>query len=482
MDYNVVMKKIRLTVLVACLVTVLALIFAVGLYIYIDYVNPQISAKVVSIFVLGMAVLFFITVNAVSLINKRNSEGMVVYDQEVRNDMVLNEKIIQTLSRKYNAVYYTDLLSGEVRFLQIGSRVSSAMADTYKEKHTLEYYAKAYAERLLAEKDREKFLKEVNTINLAEKMKNQEVYTFNYDATKDNKILHFQMKAMKVDGDPSKLVVGFEDVGYELEEAMNRNKLLSASLSQVATANQAKNLFLRNMSHEMRTPLNAILGYADIISKTAEATDTIKQDAETIIEQSNSLLKMIDDLLYVGKIHNGELTVHSSIKRLDVAAKGLYEDAQKIADDKGVPIVFLDRITSRDVICDFKMLKMAVMHVIENAIKYSDKGEIVRVLLREEECSEPDKILMILNVEDKGVGMDSEQLDKIFDPFEREKQLASQDMHNSGIGLMVTKAIIEMMHGTINITSEKGVGTTVEIRFILQKYVEKAKEDESEEN
>ena len=98
MDYNVVLKKIRLTVLIACLVTVLALIFAVGLYIYIDYVNPQISAKTVSYFVVGMAVLFFITVNAVSLINKRNSEGMCVYDQQIRSDMVLNEKIIQTLS------------------------------------------------------------------------------------------------------------------------------------------------------------------------------------------------------------------------------------------------------------------------------------------------------------------------------------------------------------------------------------------------
>ena len=73
MDYNVVLKKIRLTVLVACLVTVLALIFAVGLYIYIDYVNPQVSAKIISLFVVGMAVVFFITVNAVSLINKRNS-------------------------------------------------------------------------------------------------------------------------------------------------------------------------------------------------------------------------------------------------------------------------------------------------------------------------------------------------------------------------------------------------------------------------
>ena len=466
MDVLKKIKTIRLLRLLAPMLAGLAL--AYGLVVFVLSLNDGVSTTFLKWTVLGLALFTFAVVVLISMFTGKQARSLADYVIEVEKQYNSDDKIIRTLSKKYNAVYYADLDSGDVRFLEIGNRVASYMSEVYREKHNLEWYARAYADRILEGYQKEKFLGEVNCDNLKEKLRTREVYYFKYEAEKDGKTLYFQMEARRIDGDHTKAVVGFEDIGREIEETMTRNKLLTASLADASSASKVRDIFLQNMSHEMRTPLNSIVGYAHLIERDCD--DVLVKERTTVIRQeSDLLLNMIDNLLTASQVKNGKRELRSLPRDMNVAIREIKEDAKQYAKLKGIPIEFEEHFNSGTYCVDIKMLHSVVMAVIENAINYSDKGLPVRVIHEEEACKRDDAIAVKITVEDKGIGMDKETIAKAFEPFERERSTTESGIQGTGVGLTIAKAVIEMMGGSIDISSEKGVGTTVVIRAELEK-------------
>ena len=242
---------------------------------------------------------------------------------------------------------------------------------------------------------------------------------------------------------------------------------LKNALHTAEQANAAKSAFLSNMSHDIRTPLNAIIGYSDIAQKE-ETTPSERLDYLSKIEYSGQqLLELINDILEMSRIENGKMTMNESSCSLgQIAAdlKNLFEDQMKA---KGIRYtVSAEQITDDRVICDKLKLNRALYNLVSNALKFTPEGGDVSVLFRQE-SSEEGRATYQISVKDTGIGMSEEFAARVFEAFERERTSTVSGIQGTGLGMAITKSIVEAMNGEINVASVLGEGTEFTIRINL---------------
>jgi heptosyltransferase-2 len=251
------------------------------------------------------------------------------------------------------------------------------------------------------------------------------------------------------DGEPARMVGTLSDITslLELEEA-RRDRL------RAEAANQAKTEFVSKVSHELRTPMNAVLGFAQLLeSDTAEPLGSRqRRRVQLIRESSEHLLRMIDDLLDLTRIEAGHLRVHPAEVQLVDLVQGCAEMLEGPARDAGVRLVLPDPATPCQAWADADRLRQVLLNLMSNAVKYNRPGGTVTVLLQPRE----DRVL--IKVRDDGLGIATEALDQLFEPFNR---LGRQHgpIEGSGIGLAVTRGLVQGMGGQITVRSALGTGS-----------------------
>ena len=239
---------------------------------------------------------------------------------------------------------------------------------------------------------------------------------------------------------------------------------------QADVASESKSNFLANMSHEIRTPMNAIIGYSDLIVK--EVTTREGRDyAKAIRSSSNSLLHIINDILDFSKIEQGRLEIVEE----EYLTENLFAEIEDImsiqADKKGIRLVSSTQPTMPAILYGDKMrLRQIILNVVGNAIKFTEQGSVR--IVSEWEPDGPDHARLTVIVSDTGIGITPENMERIFHEFEHADVRRNITTSGTGLGLNISKALLEMMGGSINIESEYGVGTSV-IITISQKIVDK---------
>ena len=259
------------------------------------------------------------------------------------------------------------------------------------------------------------------------------------------------------------LIVVFKDIS---DRKRLQDSLIEAK--QIAEeASKTKSNFLANMSHELRTPLNGIIGMSYIALN--EATDLrLKNHLDKIHTSGNILLKIINDILDFSKIEAGKLDVESIEFNLDDMLKKLSDFIHLKAYEKELELViFKDQNTPIYVIGDPLRINQILLNLLSNAIKFTDHGEIeisVEALLLDEANSK-----LLFTIRDTGVGMTREEVDRIFNSFAQADSTIARRYGGTGLGLTITKQLVELMNGAISVQSEKGVGTTFTVALPLQK-------------
>ncbi len=266
------------------------------------------------------------------------------------------------------------------------------------------------------------------------------------------------------DGSPTTFVGLFMDIDDEkkMEERLEKQTIdLQDALAAAQHANRAKTTFLNNMSHDIRTPMNAIIGFTSLAATHIDNTEQVQDYLAKITTSSNHLLSLINDVLDMSRIESGKVKIEEKETSLPEIMHDLKTIVQADISSKQLEF-FIDTadVVNEHVLCDKLRLNQVLLNLLSNAMKFTKPGGIVSVRILQkgnaaEGCASYD-----FQVKDTGIGMSKEFLEHVFEPFEREQTSTVSGIQGTGLGMAITKNIVDMMGGTISADSEVGKGST----------------------
>ncbi len=245
---------------------------------------------------------------------------------------------------------------------------------------------------------------------------------------------------------------------------------LTRALQAADAANRAKTAFLNNMSHDIRTPMNAIIGYTALTTTHLDNRERAQDYLAKIAQASNHLLSLINDVLDMSRIESGKVSINERPENLAEILQGLRNIIQSDIHAKNMEL-FIDTVdvTDEEVYCDKLRLNQILLNLTSNAIKFTPSGGTVAIRVTQRPSRSPKRGLFEFQVSDTGIGMSPEFASTVFDPFTREQTSTVSGIQGTGLGMAITKNIVDMMGGTIRVESERGKGTIftvdLELRF-----------------
>ena len=263
------------------------------------------------------------------------------------------------------------------------------------------------------------------------------------------------------------MLVGIVSVGllilfvFDLTVMLYFNQKLHAAAREAAFANQAKTDFLSTMSHDIRTPMNAIIGLTTIAKKNLDDTESVRENLQKITLASNHLLTLINDILDISKVESGKLILSPQTFSIVEAVENLVNISQPMIKEKNIEFHFrISRMEKEYLYVDQLRLNQIYINILSNAIKYTEPGGHVSVDMREDESKKPGCVQLTYIVSDSGIGMSPEYMANMYQPFSRQTDSRVNSIQGTGLGLAITKQMVDLMNGTINCQSEPGKGTT----------------------
>jgi len=263
------------------------------------------------------------------------------------------------------------------------------------------------------------------------------------------------------------MLIGVVSVGllilflFDLLSILHLNKRLQIAASEAESANKAKTDFLSTMSHDIRTPMNAIIGLTTIAEKNLGDVDSTGESLRKISLASNHLLTLINDILDISKVESGKLKLSPLTFSLEETVENLVTVSQPMIKEKNIEFSFnINKIEKEYLYTDQLRLNQIYINILSNAIKYTEPGGCVSVDLHQEKSDKPGYIRLIYIVADTGIGMSPEFMANMYQPFSRQIDSRVNSIQGTGLGLAITKQMVELLDGTIECQSEPGKGTT----------------------
>ncbi len=271
-------------------------------------------------------------------------------------------------------------------------------------------------------------------------------------------------------GDIMVLVVT-KDVTKQVQKQREQTRALQDALMQAQHANRAKTTFLSNMSHDIRTPMNAIIGFATIAVSHINNKDQVQDCLQKVLSSSNHLLSLINDILDMSRIESGKVQIKEQECNISELMHNLVNIIQPQVKAKQLEL-FIDtfEVVNEEVIADALKLNQVFINLLSNAVKYTPAGGTISFRIMQKTTFRHGYGDYTFIIKDTGIGMSSDFVKHIFEPFEREASTTQTGIQGTGLGMAITKNIVEMMNGVISVESEIGKGSvfTVELSLKLQ--------------
>lgn len=275
----------------------------------------------------------------------------------------------------------------------------------------------------------------------------------------------------KPDGAPVSYIGLFIDIDSQKrlsDTVASQQKALRDALEQAQRSNRAKTSFLNNMSHDIRTPMNAIIGFASLAAAHVSNSELVASYLSKILTSSSYLLALINDVLDMSRIESGKVILSEE----DVSISGLMDEIKSIMQSdmsaRGLQFVTESHLYYDGVICDRLRLSQILLNLLSNAMKFTPTGGKVYFSVRQKEFGPEGSAFYEFCVRDTGIGMDGDFLKKIFQPFERERTSTVSGIQGTGLGLAITKNIVDIMGGDIKVSSCVGRGSEFIVSFCFR--------------
>ena len=265
------------------------------------------------------------------------------------------------------------------------------------------------------------------------------------------------------------VMVVSKDITAQVQKQREQTRALQEALMQAQRANSAKTTFLSNMSHDIRTPMNAIIGFPPLAASHIDNKMQVQDCLRKVLSSSNHLLNLINDILDMSRIESGKVQIKEQDCNISEVMHNLVNIIQPQVKAKQ-PELFIDTfdVNNEDVIADSLKLSQVFVNLLSNAVKYTPAGGTVSFRIQQETTFHRGYGDYLFIVKDNGIGMSQEFVEHIFEPFEREASTTKTGIQGTGLGMAITKNIVDMMGGKITVRSEKGRGSEFRVELSLK--------------
>ncbi len=367
--------------------------------------------------------------------------------------------LVEGLSIGYESILYTDLDTDTVQAYRLNDRTGRQFEKALQTR-SYSSFALDYVHMWVHPEERDFVAEATSPEHIRIALSGSKMFHMNYRVVKDGKTQYIQLRIVNVgeSDNVSQIVMGYQNMDAEIIQEMEHQKLLEEALESARTAIVAKNAFLSNMSHDIRTPMNAVLGFTGLARKNIHDNAKVLHCLDRIESSGEQLLQLLSDVLEISRIESGKMHVDENECNLSVILGEVEAEAFPQADAKQITLS-LDRSLLRHetVYSDEQKLKQILMRLVNNAVKYTGEGG--HVSIKAEETGQGDSpVCQVYRfiVEDDGIGISANMLQQIFKPFERGKNTTLSGVHGTGLGLTITRSIVDMLDGTIDVVSEEG--------------------------
>lgn len=375
--------------------------------------------------------------------------------------------IFNALGKDYLNIYLIDPNTNTASILKLDGYVVGSI-DIGKRRE-ISYYdtCKQYIDERVHPDDRKMMLKAMKLETVLKKLEENGEYVSTYRIIENGETHYYQFKYIRYEGSRY-IIVGFQNIDAIIANEKKQHEMLSAALAAAEKSSRAKTTFLNSISHDIRTPLNAIIGFTALAASHIDNTEAVKDYLSKIATSGNHLLSLINDVLDMSHIESGKITIEESPVHLSDLLNDLRMIVLPNVASKQLDL-FIDtqNVMSEDVITDKLRLNQVLLNILSNAVKFTKPGGNIRFWIKEIEGAPDGYADFEFHIKDTGIGISDEFKDHIFEAFTREQTTTISGIQGTGLGMSIAKSIVDMMGGTITVNSELGKGSEfiVKLRF-----------------
>ncbi|MDE6663840.1 MAG: response regulator [Lachnospiraceae bacterium] len=433
---------------------------------FIQYIqtHPWEMVAVILVIVLVLVIILALIIWA------RWNKKMLEASEQSNKNLEEQLTIVDALSRDYLNVFSVNTKDKTAKIVKLEGYITSGLEKDYQKSFDYMPLVEQYVKERVYHEDQEALLEALSIDKVIEKLNSDVEYVGNYRIMTDGVIHNYQFTYLKATGklahEEFTVLAGFRNIDEIVRDEQEQKEALSEALAQAQHANHAKTIFLNNMSHDIRTPMNAIIGFTSLAATHLDNKDVIHNYLDKIMTSSKHLLSLINDVLDMSRIESGKVRINEEETSLPEIMHDLKTIVQ--ADVKAKQFEFyidtLD-VTNETIICDKLRLNQVLLNILSNSMKYTKAGGTVSIRIIQTDLDPEGYASYQFRIKDNGIGMSEEFLKHLFEPFEREQTATVSGIQGTGLGLAITKNIIDMMNGTVEVESTLGKGTEFIVSF-----------------
>ena len=405
--------------------------------------------------------------------------GIHSIDEVKRHEMQRAEymAVIASLADDFEFVGIIDKKRGDLTIYR-ASRVFENLSQFAKDGKIVGGQFSGILKQMVVAEELEEFSRKINREAILKALEETPVYKFEMRLMIDGQAQYYRIKFTQDMDNPDKLVIGLLNIDRqvrneiavgELEKELEYQNELREARDKAEAASKAKSAFLFNMSHNVLTPMNAIIGFADIAQKNVQDTAKVAESLRKIKTSSDLLLSLLNNILYISQMENSDVEVKENPVDLTRFMDDITPIMQPLAQAKNIEWrVEIGDLRNRLVYADTLHINQVVINLITNAVKYTHEGGTITLKLEQKECGQEGTGMYSITVADTGIGMSKEFMENIFESFSREDRWEVGNQEGVGLGLTIAERLVKLMNGGITVSSELGKGSTFVVTLPLR--------------
>ena len=378
--------------------------------------------------------------------------------EKKEQEIELQREIIEGLGKEYFSVLAVELDKDRVLSYRESGENGKIISDFCRKcGNRWSKIIPSYAETMVSDNTNGEF---ENQLGLETLRSQEKDYSMTYEFKLETGINYHQVRVAfvkKKDG-TRMAVVGTRNIDSLIKKERMQEEKLKKAYVAAENANKAKTEFLNNMSHDIRTPMNVILGYNHLMK--SQLTESKQLDYQKKIEQSGKLLlAIINNVLDMARIESGKIKVDENYERVGEVVDEIISTFSSEAEEKEIHLSGSMKVTHRNILCDGTKIREIYVNLVSNAMKYTPRGGNVTITVEELPCEKEGYMKVKSEIKDTGIGMSKEYLPTLFEPFSREQNTTIGRIGGTGLGMPIVKKMVDLMGGSIEVASELGKGT-----------------------